>query len=309
MMATADSTDWSGRGNGSREPRSEESRRVYLMGVGVDDVDEDEVIDRMMSSLRQGRGGWVFTPNVDIVRQVVADDGLQRLVGDADLAIPDGMPLVWASRLQRTPLRTRVAASHLVYPLCRRAAALGYSVYLLGGSEAASARAAAALEAAAPGLSIAGCSSPPHGFESSPTETARVLESLKQAAPDIVICAFGFPKQERLMTVLCRLFPSAWFIGAGGTLTIAAGITPAAPRWMRQSGLEWLHRLRLEPRRLFRRYIIDDIPFALRLLAAAAARPGRHTRAEPGAAAPEGATLPHGAAAPEVGGPPRGFRG
>lgn len=243
---------------------------VELMGVRVDNVDEAGVVERIRSSLEDGRGGWVATPNVDILRQLVADRDLAVLVEQADLVIPDGMPLVWASRLQGTPLQARVPGSELIYPLAFAAAAHGFRMYLLGGDRDVAERAADVLLARAPGLQIAGTYSPPQGFESDAREVADITRLLTTAAPDIVICAFGFPKQERLMTVLRDQLPATWFVGAGGTLTITSGRTPAAPTWMRRHGLEWLHRLRLEPRRLFRRYVIDDVPFAIRLLAVSA---------------------------------------
>ncbi len=195
------------------------------------------------------------------------------------------MPLVWASRLQGTPLPERVAASELIYPLAERAAERGHTFYLLGAADGVAERAAAVLAERVPGLTIAGVHSPPVGFESSHDATDAVLADLARTRPAIVLCAFGFPKQERLMAVLTRRFPTTWFIGVGGTLTMAAGVTPHAPRWMRRSGLEWLHRLALEPRRLFRRYVVHDGPFAFRLLASSARqrrgrRRGRGRRGE-----------------------------
>lgn len=245
-------------------------RGVDIMGVPVDDVDQPTVVDHIIGSLLEGVGGWVVTPNVDIVRQTVGDPELTWLVSRADLSLPDGMPLVWASRLQGTPLGQRVAASELLGPLAERAAGLSFSIFLLGAGEGVAERAAEVLVARCPRLRIAGTLSPPPGFEASETETGRVLDALESSLPDIVLCAFGFPRQERLMAVLTRRFPQVWFIGVGGSLSMVAGITPQAPAWMRRHGLEWLHRLRLEPRRLFRRYVVDDGPFAFRLLAASA---------------------------------------
>ena len=122
----------------------------------------------------------------------------------------------------------------------------------------------------APETRIAGTYAPPVGFEHHDEEIERMLELLGEANPDIVLCAFGCPKQERLMLELRQQLPGTWFIGVGGTFTIISGHTPAAPRWMRRSGLEWVHRLGLEPRRLFRRYVVDDLPFAFRLLVTSA---------------------------------------
>ena len=245
-------------------------RSVELMGVRVDRVDGREAIDRIMSSIEAGVGGWVITPNVDILRRIVSDPAFARLAASADLSIADGMPLVWASRLQGTSLPARVAASELVFPLTREAARLEYSLFLLGGASGTAEETAFALLDHAPAASIVGTYAPPVGFEDDDEELLRIIRMLRDSAPDIVLCAFGCPKQERLIVELRQWLPHTWFIGVGGSFTIASGHTPAAPRWMRRSGLEWLHRLRLEPRRLFRRYIVNDLPFALRLLVTSA---------------------------------------
>jgi N-acetylglucosaminyldiphosphoundecaprenol N-acetyl-beta-D-mannosaminyltransferase len=250
------------------------------MGVQVDNLNAQEVVDRVIGSLDRGQGGWIATPNVDILRQAIADPELAAIVGQADLVIPDGMPLVWASRLQRTPLQARVPTSELVYPLARSAASAGYSFFLLGGPPGMAERAVPVLERDADHLLVAGCHAPPYGFESDREAMRDIVKALDDAKPDIVICGFGFPKQERLIVALAPQFPSTWFVSAGGTFSMLAGETPAAPRWMRRIGLEWLHRLRLEPVRLFERYVIHDAPFAIRLLSASVVRRFR-TRKQP----------------------------
>jgi N-acetylglucosaminyldiphosphoundecaprenol N-acetyl-beta-D-mannosaminyltransferase len=223
-----------------------------------------------MSSLDVGVGGWVITPNVDILRRIVSDPIFAGIAAQADLSIADGMPVVWASRLQGTPLPERVAASELVFPLATEVAQHGYRLFLLGGAPGMAEHTASLLLEHAPATRIAGTYAPPLGFEQDDEEIETMLKLLSGATPHIVLCAFGCPKQEQLMVELRRRLPSMWFIGVGGTFTIVSGRTPAAPSWMRRSGLEWLHRLALEPRRLFRRYLIDDLPFAIRLLVTSA---------------------------------------
>jgi N-acetylglucosaminyldiphosphoundecaprenol N-acetyl-beta-D-mannosaminyltransferase len=153
-----------------------------------------------------------------------------------------------------------------VFPLAEEASRRGYSLFLLGGAPGTADQTATTLLEHAPGVTITGAYAPPIGCERDPTEMRRIVSILSEAAPDIVLCAFGCPKQERLMVELRTWLPRSWFIGVGGSFTIASGQTPAAPSWMRRSGLEWVHRLRLEPKRLARRYLVDDLPFAIRLL-------------------------------------------
>ena len=243
---------------------------VEVMGVRFANVVEADAVGHIMSSLQSGRGGFVVTPNVDILRKIADDPELARAVDQADLVIADGMPAVWSSRLQGTPLKARIAFSEMIYPLARAAASQRRSLVLMGGEPGVAERAAEALLRHAPGLRIVATCAPPLGFERNDDEIAALRVLLTKVTPDIVVCALGCPKQERLMARLAPEFPSTWFIGAGGTLTIVSGRTAKAPRWMSRSGLEWFHRLRLEPRRLFRRYVIDDVPFAVRMLAQSA---------------------------------------
>jgi N-acetylglucosaminyldiphosphoundecaprenol N-acetyl-beta-D-mannosaminyltransferase len=219
-----------------------------------------------MNALGHGMGGWVITPNVDILRRIVSDPAFAALASQADLSIADGMPLVWASRLRGTPLPARVNGCELLFPLTQEASRRGYSLFLLGGAPGTAEKTASVLLGHAPRASIAGTYAPPVGFERDDTETRRIVKILSDATPDIVLCAFGCPKQERLMAELRSSLPHTWFIGIGGSFTIISGLTPAAPAWMRRWGLEWVHRLRLEPQRLSRRYLVDDLPFAVRLL-------------------------------------------
>lgn len=143
-------------------------------------------------------------------------------------------------------------------------------MFLLGGEPGVAERAATALHALSPGLVIAGTLAPPLGFDDDPAQLQALASHLRALGPAFVVCALGCPKQERLMAYLHTELPSMWFIGAGSALNIISGATPRAPAWMRSVGLEWAHRLRLEPRRLFRRYVLEDLPFAARLLARSA---------------------------------------
>ena len=121
------------------------------------------------------------------------------------------------------------------------------------------------LRQACPGLQV-DVHCPPFGFEADTAASEAIRIALRNAASDIVFCAFGFPKQERLMARLSPEFPHTWFLGVGASIDFAAGYIPRAPLWMQRAGVEWLFRLATEPRRLAGRYLRDDLPFAIRLL-------------------------------------------
>jgi N-acetylglucosaminyldiphosphoundecaprenol N-acetyl-beta-D-mannosaminyltransferase len=245
--------------------------RTHLADLDFDALTEEQTIKHIIAASQGSQGGWVATPNMDICRHVRRDLALRRLVSTASLVVPDGMPLIWAARLRGRPLPERVAGGSLIFSLSAAAAQHGRSVYLLGGGPEVPYRAAAQLCRRYPGLEVAGADAPPLGFDADPLQLDAVRARLSAAAPDIVYVGLGFPKQERLIAAFAPRFPATWFVGCGAAIPYAAGTLPRAPRWMRRAGLAWLFRLLNEPRRLFRRYLIHDLPFAVTLLAAAAA--------------------------------------
>lgn len=249
---------------------------VLLAGLPFRRWTERRAVAEIVAALDRGEGGWLLNPNVDVLRLISADAALRELVAPASIVLADGMPLVWASRLSGSPLPERVAGSSLIWTLPAAAAGRGRSIYLVGGGPGVAKKAADELLASVPGLEVAGVESPPFGAETTEEGVRAIRDRLVAAAPDIVFCAFGFPKQERLIMRLRDALPGAWFVSCGAAIDFVAGSVPRAPEWMQDSGTEWVYRLYREPRRLFRRYAAD-IPFALRLLAGAY-RTGRRRR-------------------------------
>lgn len=250
--------------------------RVHLHGMSVHAMTEVACVRHILDELDAGRGGWVVTPNLDHARRWRRDPDFADLCRRADLVTADGMPLVWASRLQGTPLPERVAGSNLIDSLSRAAADRGRSVFLLGGDEGVAEEAADVLKRRYPTLRIAGTHYPPFGFEHDRAQSAAIVESVTKAAPDIVFVAVGSPKQERLIAQLRPLLPQTWWLGVGISFSFLADRVKRAPRWMQRMGLEWVHRLAQEPRRLGRRYLVEGMPFATTLLAASTWRGMKH---------------------------------
>jgi N-acetylglucosaminyldiphosphoundecaprenol N-acetyl-beta-D-mannosaminyltransferase len=248
--------------------------RVRIAEFAFDALSTDEVAARMLASLSKGVGGRVITPNVDILRRATKDPVAGRLLAEADLVVADGMPLVWAARLAGTPLPERVAGSSLVHLLIAGAARAGIPVVLIGAGPGVAERAAAAQKQIHPGLSI-DWQFPPFGFDQDSDEMERISELVGHHDPCLALCGVGFPRQDELGAWLYRRHPGSWFVGCGASISFLAGEVQRAPDLLQNLGLEWVHRLALEPRRLGRRYAAD-IPFALRLLASSArGRPRR----------------------------------
>ncbi len=267
--------------------------RVPVGAVTVWSVSEADLARHVSAAWSDGEGGAIVTANVDIVRAATRDPALAALIARSEVVVADGMPVVWAGRIAGAKVPERVTGSSLVFTLSEAAARAGRSIYLLGGNPGVPEAAARALTARYPGLRVAGTDSPPFGFETDPDLTERAVAACAAANPDLVLVGLGFPKQERLIELLRDRLPDTWFLGCGAGIPMAAGEFRRAPGLVQRAGGEWLHRLALEPRRLARRYLRDDLPFALRLLAGAArTRFRRPTSTHPSATQPS-ATHPN----------------
>jgi len=258
-------------GAATRPDRGVPAPRIRVGGIGIDPVTEQEAVRRVLDALEAGRGGQIVTPNVDIVAAARRSRELRTIVEACDLVVADGAPLVWASRVAGTPLPERVAGSDLVWSLSAAAAERGLRIALLGGTPDGAARpterAAEILEARYPGLKVVGAWCPPMGFDRDASQWAMLVERVAAAAPDLVYVGLGFPKQELVCVRLRASAPKAWFLGCGASIDFIAGYRRRAPKWMQRTGTEWLFRMLSEPRRLAGRYLRDDLPEALRLLA------------------------------------------
>jgi N-acetylglucosaminyldiphosphoundecaprenol N-acetyl-beta-D-mannosaminyltransferase len=238
-----------------------------LMGMPIASTDKGGILNHIFGSLDRGVGGWLVTANLDFLRRHAHDPEARRLYAGADLCVADGMPLVWAAKVQGNPLPERVAGSDLVWLLAARAAREQRTIYLLGGEPTANAKAVDVLRARSPGLTICGYSSPQVDSPPSPAQLAALREELLRASPDLLLVGMGSPKQEHVIQAARGLLPKAWMMGVGISFSFVAGTVKRAPPWIQRSGFEWLWRLAQEPRRLARRYLVDDVPFLFELLA------------------------------------------
>jgi N-acetylglucosaminyldiphosphoundecaprenol N-acetyl-beta-D-mannosaminyltransferase len=268
---------------------------LVILGVPIDDLTMPEALDRLDDFIRIGRATGkshqVATVNADFVVKALDDPELRGILQEVDMATADGMPLVWGARLLGVHLAGRVTGSDMVPALAERASQKGYRLYLLGAAPGVAARAAEILQARHPALQIVGVVSPPYGsiLEMDPA----IAERVRAAQPDILLVAFGNPKQEKWISMHSRTLHVPVMIGVGGTFDFIAGITQRAPVWMQRSGLEWLFRLIQEPKRLWKRYVVDMIGFGgffVRQWWALRGR-GRHGRRAPSTALPTAQAL------------------
>lgn len=249
---------------------SDTHAQIELMGLKIDALDEAAFITHLINASHRGQGGWAITVNLDHLRRYRAEAEYKTLCESADLIVADGRPLMWAARIKGTPLPGQVAGSNLIWSLSAAAANADRSIYFLGGDPGTAERAAAILAEKNPGLPIAGTECPPFGFDRDPEQINAMIKRLQQADPDIIYVALGSPKQERLIAQLRQHLPDAWWLGIGISFSFVCGEVQRAPRWMQICGMEWLHRLAQEPRRLAKRYLLYGLPFAAKLFLHAA---------------------------------------
>jgi N-acetylglucosaminyldiphosphoundecaprenol N-acetyl-beta-D-mannosaminyltransferase len=246
-----------------------ERRRVSLGPISVDSLDLMEAVDRIRSFALSGRPHQVVTVNLDFISIANRDDEFRHVINQADLAVADGMPLVWLSRLKRNPLPERVAGVELVMESCRVAAEIGAGVFLLGAAEGVAEAAAARLQELCPGLRIAGTYSPPVGSLDD-SANASIVQMIRETAPDFLFVALGAPRQDLWIREHQAQLQIPVAMGVGCVLDLLAGDVRRAPLWMQRSGLEWAFRLVQEPQRLWRRYLLNDLPMLARLALAEA---------------------------------------
>lgn len=237
------------------------TNRIDLLGVPIDNVSMDEAIDTIVDLARTRRCAYVVTPNVDHLVKLQHDRAFREVYDQADLILADGMPLIWASRLLRTPLKEKVSGSDLFVRFAERATRENLRLYFLGGREGAAEKAAEVLTRRFPGLQVVGTYCPYFGFQDDPQENARIAATVHDADPHVLFVGLGAPKQELWIHRNREALNVPVSIGVGVSFEFVAGMVKRAPRPLQKLGLEWGWRLAMEPRRLWKRYLVDDRPF------------------------------------------------
>jgi exopolysaccharide biosynthesis WecB/TagA/CpsF family protein len=232
-------------------------RTVSILGTPIDRLTRQETLARICCFVHEGGFHQVATANTDFLVNALQDPELSTVLLSADLVTPDGMPIVWAARALRSGLPERVTGADIVPEIAEMAARCGFSVFLLGARESVARRAAERLKLDYPDIQIAGCLSPPSAALDD-LDSPALLQQIQAAKPDILLVAFGNPKQEKWIYRHRKELQSVSVcMGVGGTFDFLAGEYQRAPMWMQRHGLEWLHRLAQDPTRLWKRYNRD----------------------------------------------------
>jgi N-acetylglucosaminyldiphosphoundecaprenol N-acetyl-beta-D-mannosaminyltransferase len=240
--------------------------RTRFGSISVDVLTLQNAVRAMVQLVREGRGGTVFTPNVDHVVRAERDPQFRDAYQRASLSIVDGMPLVWASRLLGKKLPERISGSDWLEPLLCACARDGHSVYFLGGREGAGKEAKERLQTKYPSLVIAGVGPRTRDIEADGRLLDAARDEIVRLRPAFAVVALGSPLQEVWSAQVSEAVAPTVLLNLGSALDLAAGMIPRAPRWMADAGLEWLYRLAREPRRLWRRYLVRGPQFLVIVL-------------------------------------------
>jgi N-acetylglucosaminyldiphosphoundecaprenol N-acetyl-beta-D-mannosaminyltransferase len=208
----------------------------------------------------------IVGPNAHLVNLAEQDDRFAEAMQAADLSVPDGISVVMASRLLRVPIPERVAGGDLMERLCAEAAHYGLRMYFLGGLPGAATMAAHNLRRRYPGLRICGTACPPPGFENDPAQMTQIRNEINAVEPDLLCIAFGAPKQEIWMQENRDKLRVGVILPVGAAFDTQSGLRRRAPKWIQRCGMEWLFRLVMEPRRMWRRYLIGNAQFLMLVL-------------------------------------------
>jgi N-acetylglucosaminyldiphosphoundecaprenol N-acetyl-beta-D-mannosaminyltransferase len=242
-------------------PESAERARVNILGVGVTALNMEIALDETESLLQRGGQGYVCVTGVHGIMEAQSDDRFRDILNRSFLTTPDGMPTVWLGRVHGFKHMGRVYGPDYMLGLCERSVASGYRHFLYGGKPGVAEELATELTRRFPGLKIVGTYTPPFR-PLTPQEEDDLRMQLEASQADVLWCGLSTPKQERFMAAYCHRLPVQLMVGVGAAFDLLSGNLAEAPDWMKKAGLQWLYRLSKEPKRLWRRYLLNNPKFA-----------------------------------------------
>lgn len=240
---------------------SAERRTGLVLSARIDALNWAQAMERLLAWARHRQSRYVAICNAHVVVTASRDGAYREVINAADMATPDGAPVAWMLRRQGFAGQPRLSGPDLMWALCERCAAEGLPVYFYGSHQATLSALQSRLLAAFPGLRVAGLESPPFRALSA-AEDAEAVARINASGAGLVFVGLGCPKQEQWMAEH-RGRVQAVMLGVGAAFDFHAGRVRRAPEWMQEHGLEWLHRLLSEPRRLWRRYLVTNTLFVL----------------------------------------------
>ena len=240
-------------------------QRVNVLGVGISVLNLPGALDAIAAAVRERRKGYICVTGVHGVMEAQDDEGFKTILNNAFLCTPDGMPMVWAGKLNGHRDMSRVYGPDLMLEVCQWSETSGAKHFFYGGADGVADLLAQKLKIKFPKLQVAGTYTPPFRALNA-DEMKKLQEQISQAKPDILWVGLSTPKQEKFMAEFLPKLDVTLMVGVGAAFDFHSGRTKQAPRWMQRSGLEWFYRLCSEPRRLGKRYLRNNPLFVAKFL-------------------------------------------
>jgi N-acetylglucosaminyldiphosphoundecaprenol N-acetyl-beta-D-mannosaminyltransferase len=239
--------------------------RVNILGVGVHAINMQTAVDFLDDAATNGKKGYVTVTGVHGIVEAQDDHQFRDILNGSMLTTPDGMPTVWIGRRRGHKEMDRVYGPELMIEVCRRSVDRGHTHFVYGGQEGVAGQLVSAIEDQVPGVIFVGTHTPPFRPLNA-EEESELREKLEDLQPDFFWVCLSTPKQEKFMAEYLEKLPATVMIGVGAACDILTGRVKDSPRWVKRSGLQWLHRLIQEPERLWKRYLINNPRFVRKLL-------------------------------------------
>lgn len=236
-----------------------DTNRIAFLNTYVDNLNAEEAKSCLEQFIREGGAHYIVTPNSDIVVKMQDDPELKSICEAADMILTDGQIVVKISKFLGNPIKERVCMTDFVWDVFELAVEKNYKIFLFGGKEEVLQRAVENIKVKCPQLQIADFYSPPFGFENNIEQLREANERIRRSGADILIVFLGCPKQEKFIAKNKDIYQVPMSITMGGCVDFLAGGVKRAPLWMQNAGLEWFFRFLQEPKRMFRRYFVDDM--------------------------------------------------
>lgn len=242
----------------NRKSKAINNKIVDFLGIRVDNMTASEILDHVDMCVERRTPCHIVGINVDQAVRVIENEYSHRIFDEAELVFTDGKPIIWMSKWLKRPIVEKVSGPDLMLLLCERAAQRKYKIFLLGCAEGVAANAAKKLEMLYPGLQCVGTYSPPFGFDNSATEIEKIVRMLKESRADQLFVGLGSPKQDIFIYENMNKYQIPVSYSMGAAIDFIGGSVKRAPRWMCELGLEWFHRMIHNPRKLVKRYFVED---------------------------------------------------
>lgn len=231
---------------------------IDFLGIKINNMTATEILDHVDYCVERKTPCHIVGVNIDQALRVIEDNYSQKIFDDAEIVFTDGKPILWMAKWLKRPIIEKVSGPDLMLLLCERAAQKKYKIFLLGCAEGVADNAAKKLEMMYPGLQCVGTYSPPFDFEKNPVEMERIVTMLRESRADQLFVGMGSPKQDIFIYENMGKYKIPVSYSIGAAIDFIGGSVKRAPKWMSDFGLEWFYRMMQNPKRLVKRYLVED---------------------------------------------------